>query len=139
VLILENKTEKENPIYLNLKEIGVRLRFNAKLQTLELIELLLYDQATEDEKVITDELQTLFSKSSFYLGEENISDHFLKQSLTFEFINNLLGPTFPATIKDDCAILKYKGIHFVFKLFQEEEEGKLSQAILIKICIYKPS
>ena len=49
-----------------------------------------------------------------------------------------MGPTFPAENIGNTAILKYKGIHFIFQLqHQENKMNKYKNAELTKLCVFR--
>jgi hypothetical protein len=80
--------------------IGFKLRFDATYQKLELIEIYL----TSDQSK---------RRMQFILKDYMINS--IKSTQTsFNNINNLMGPTFPAKILNNNALLSYEGISFVF-------------------------
>ena len=71
-----------------------------------------------------------------------MSEFFANGELTFDEINNLMGPTFPASIFEEkrIGVVKYKGIHFVLKLDPHVDlssDDKFKGASLIKICLFR--
>ena len=75
---------------------------------------------------------------AFFLKDKNLSDCFTSGELSFDFINNLMGPTFPASIFEDkrIGVIKYKGIHFVMKLDPDVDltsDDKFKNAQLTKV------
>jgi hypothetical protein len=94
-----------------------------------LIELLFYD-AHEEAAVI--EIEAI-------LKDKKIMQAFHANALNFDFINNLMGPTFPTQVHNNTGVLKYKGIHFIFRLedYDPDSENKFENSTLLKLCVFK--
>ena len=105
---------QQSPIYLRAPESGFHVRCDALYQCIELVTYEFGETKVAGSRGRRRAPDVL-------LKDSNLREAFADNVLTFDFVNSLMGPTFPYKLfsQEGKVLLRYSGICFVFDLKEE--------------------